>query len=112
MRAAGCPYRELERQGIGLPVRRLELRYRGSACFEDELAVETRVLGLRAASVRFGYRVRRVGAGIEPGAGDLIAEGEVELACVELADPTQASLRPRMLPGELRSLLEPLIEAP
>ena len=106
MSAAGCPYGELERQGIGLPVRRIDLRYRGSARFEDELVVETRVLGLRAASLRFGYRVRR---GSPPGdvPGPVITEGEVELACVGLdSDPR----RPRLLPEDLRQRLEALLE--
>lgn len=91
----GCPYAEVERAGVGLPVRRLEVRYRGPAFYGDELAVEVTLEALRAASMRFGYRVWRVGDGAA------VADSTVELACVTLADR-----RPRMLPEELRRRLE------
>lgn len=91
LRALGLPYSELERGGIGLPVRRAELRYRAPARYEDELDVAVRVVRLRGASVTFAYTVTRAD-------GTAIAEAEVELACIELA-----SGRPRLLPDELRA---------
>jgi acyl-CoA thioester hydrolase len=35
MASVGCSYGGLERDGIGLPVRRTEVRYRASARYED-----------------------------------------------------------------------------
>lgn len=96
MAERGCSYAELERAGIGLPVRRAELRYRNSARYDEELVVRTRVARLRPASVTFEYELARV-------ADDLVlATALTELACVDLASP----LRPVLpLPAELRERL-------
>lgn len=87
----GVPYREIEAAGVGLPVRRVDLRYRNPAFYEDVLEVEVAVERLRGASLTFRYHVRR------PADGAAICDGTVELACVDLA--TRA---PRLLPEELR----------
>lgn len=97
MAELGCSYGELEQGGIGLPVRKVELRYRAPAHYEDELVVETRVLALRAASVSFRYEIRRVGD------GELLVTGESELACITLEEPRRVV----PLPDELRELLAP-----
>ena len=100
MESFGVPYGQLERAGIGLPVRRCELRYRAPAHYEDVLTVETRLTRLRGASLTFGYRVR----GGEDGA-TLLLEAEIELACIDLE-----SHRPRLLPEELAARVEELLE--
>lgn len=92
----GLSYGELERSGIGLPVRKIEIRYRAPAHYEDELCVETRVVAMRAASVSFGYTIRRVADGV------LLVTGESELACISLQG--ERSVKP--LPAELREALE------
>ena len=92
----GLSYGELERSGIGLPVRKIEIRYRAPAHYEDELCVETRVVAMRAASVCFGYTIRRVADGV------LLVTGESELACISLEG--ERSVKP--LPAELREALE------
>lgn len=100
MAGFGCPYGELERRGIGLPVRRCELRYRAPARYEDELVVHTRITALRGASFTFSYRLERD--------GELLAEAEVELACIDLrAEPR----RPRLLPEDLALQIRELLEA-
>ena len=84
---------------IGLPVRRVDLRYRAPIRYEDELEVSVEVGHLRAASVRFDYTIRRV-----QGGSDLL-DGTVELACVCLSERT-----PRVLPEDLRARLEAQME--
>lgn len=96
MAARGCSYAELERQGIGLPVRRLEMRYRASARYDEELLVRTRVESLKPASVRFAYELERASD------STLVATGWTELACVDLASPGR---RVVPLPRELQALL-------
>ncbi len=96
----GCSYGGLEQRGIGLPVRRLDLRYRAPAYYEDDLVVETRVQALRAASVTFAYAITRRRD------GELIVTGAVELACTTLGAERQVV----PLPDELRAVLEPLLE--
>jgi len=96
MHDRGCSYAELERRGWALPVRRVELRYRAPAYYEDELAIRTRVGRVSAASLTFVSEVVRVGDGV------LIATGWVELACIrkDAAEP-----RPLPLPEELLRML-------
>ncbi len=96
MRDRGCSYAELERRGIGLPVRRLEVRYRAPACFEDELVVRTRVGRLRAASVTFESEVHRAADGVH------VASAVVELACIDLGHRERG---PIAIPDELVRLL-------
>jgi acyl-CoA thioester hydrolase len=103
MAALGCSYAELERQGIGLPVRRLEMRYRAAARYDEEILVRTRVAALGPASVRFEYELER------PADGARLASGWTELACIALSDPRRP-VRP--LPDSLRSLLAGRLEAP
>lgn len=93
----GCSYAEMERRGIGLPVRKADVRYRRSAFYEEELIVRTRVAGTRAASITFTYELSRAAD------GELIATGSTELACVRLDDENR---RPIPLPEELRERLE------
>ncbi|MFT7669483.1 MAG: acyl-CoA thioester hydrolase [Planctomycetota bacterium] len=95
----GCSYAGLEREGIGLPVRNIELRYRAPAHYEEILVVETLVLGMRAASISFGYRILRVSD------GELLVTGKSELACITLG----AERKVVPLPDSLRELLEPYL---
>jgi acyl-CoA thioester hydrolase len=92
----GLSYGELERSGIGLPVRKLEVRYRASALYEDDLRVETRILAMRAASVTFGYEIWRISDEL------LLATGKTELACISL----EGSRPVKPLPDALRCALE------
>ena len=70
LRALGTSYREVEeRVGVRLPVREAGCRYLRGARYDDLLAIETGVLERSAATVRFGYRVRRAAD------GELLATG-------------------------------------
>lgn len=93
LRALGLPYSALEARGVGLPVRRAELRYRAPARYEDELDVSVSLAHLRGASATFAYAVARAD-------GTAIVDAEVELACIELGTG-----RPRLLPDDLRGRL-------
>ena len=98
MRSLGCPYGELERDGYALVVRKLELRYRAPAYYEDELSVRTSVAELRSSAIVFAYEIRRAES------GQLLAEGSTELVCV---DRTGDKPRPRPLPPKLLTMLQP-----
>ena len=92
MRDRGCSYAELERQGWALPVRKVRMRYRAPAYYEEELVVRTRVGRVGNASITFESDVIRLADGVT------IASGEVELACVR---KDAAVRRPLPLPPEL-----------
>jgi acyl-CoA thioester hydrolase len=80
--ALGLPYDQVEREGLGLVVRDVELRYRAAALYEDELEIATRVSDLRAASVELAYEISR------PSDGTHVASARTRLACVDLrSDP-------------------------
>jgi len=96
MAARGLPYHELERQGWALVVRKAELRYRAAARYGDEILVRTWVERVGGASIRFRYELERAGA------GELLATGTTELACVDLGTEGRP---PTMLPEELRARL-------
>jgi len=99
----GCSYAELERGGIGLIVRSLELRYRSSAHYDEELRVLTSVERLRAASVLLAYEIRREGSDEAAAGSELVANGRTELACIDLRAVPR---KPVLLPDGLRASLE------
>jgi acyl-CoA thioester hydrolase len=94
LKAMGCDYAELEREGVGLAVRRTELRYIAPARYGDELTVRPSIERVGGASVRFGYEIVRQ--------GERIATGMTELACIDLSTPERGV---RMLPERLRGLM-------
>jgi acyl-CoA thioester hydrolase len=91
LRAHGLTYRELEHEGLRLPVIEARARYLKPARYDDVLEVHTRLEALGRARVRFLYEVQR--------AGEVLATGATEHAAV---DPLG---RPRRLPDELRRRL-------
>ncbi len=62
LRSLGTSYREVEESGVSLPVLEAWCRYRDAARYDDLVSIETGVLALSRASVRFGYRVVREAA--------------------------------------------------
>lgn len=76
LRRRGVTYAAWAEHGVHLPVVELSIAYRAPARFDDELAVETTLVDVRAASLRFAYRITR-----ELDA-TVCAEGSTRLACV------------------------------
>src|SRR5207245_7428820 len=59
IRARGMSYRDIEAAGVFLPVVESHCEYRAPARYDDELIVEATVAEIRAASMRFNYRILR-----------------------------------------------------
>jgi acyl-CoA thioester hydrolase len=78
LRRRGVLYADWAARGIHLPVVEASVRYRAPARFDDVIAIETRLVELRAASLRFEYRMERT----TDAADELLAEGFTRLACV------------------------------
>ena len=93
LRHTGLTYRDLELQGLRLPVIEAHTRYLRPARYDDALEIHTALAELRGARLRFEYTVRREGE------GQLLALGSTEHAAV---DPQG---RPRRLPEKLRGRL-------
>ncbi len=93
LRVRGKSYRELEGEGLHLPVIEAYSRYREPARYDDELQVAALPLEAGPVRLRFGYRVLRLSDQV------LLAEGYTVHAC------TGPSGRPRRFPPELKALL-------
>lgn len=92
MRAAGMPYSELEKRGLGFLVVEARVRYAKPAVFDDELVVRARISGLARASFSFGYEVLR--------SAETLATGQTRHVCVDLA-----SKGPRRIPPDVLALV-------
>ena len=93
LRVSGRTYRDLEEQGLGLPVIEAHCEYKLGARYDDELVVATR--GRRVSPVRlaFDYEVTRVADGA------LVATGYTVHASVDRTG------RPVRLPTDVGELL-------
>lgn len=70
LRTLGFTYREMEADGIHLPVVEVKCRYKQSAMYDDEIVIRTKMVNLRGSLIRFGYEALRESDGA------LLAEGE------------------------------------
>lgn len=57
LRLKGLPYKELEARGYFLPVREVFCRYRRSLQYDNIAVVEVKLLELKGASLKLGYRI-------------------------------------------------------
>lgn len=93
LRAVGTTYRDLEAEGIMLPVIEARCEYRDSARYDDELTIATVGTLLSPVRVAFDYDVTR---GSDEGA---LATGRTVHAAVNLMG------RPLRLPPHIREVL-------
>jgi len=87
LRRLGRSYREMEADGLLLPVVELRVRYRRSLRFDDEVLISTDCRVDGRMRLRFASTLRR--------GEELIAEAEVVVAAVD------GDGRPRRLPQDL-----------
>ena len=57
MRDNGLSYKALEETGVSLPVSDLQITYRSSAVFDDELAIYATMTEAKSRRFRFDYKV-------------------------------------------------------
>jgi len=94
LRGRGLTYRELEHEGLRLPVIETHARFLRPAFYDDTLEIRTELQDVSGARVTFAYEVHR------PGTEGPLATASTSHAAV---DPKG---RPRRLPEELRRRLE------
>jgi acyl-CoA thioester hydrolase len=87
-RTRGIIYRDLEDQGFLIVLTRAEVWYHRPACYDDLLTLRTTVVRTTHVKIVHHYELLRD--------GEMLAEGEVTLACVD----RQGRLQP--LPEVLR----------
>lgn len=72
MRSLGRTYRELEEDGIVLPVIEAHCEYRQPARYDEEMEIRTTVSPLSPIRVKFNYEVARKADGMVVAAGHTI----------------------------------------
>jgi acyl-CoA thioester hydrolase len=80
LRTWGIPYREMEQQGIILPVTESYLRYKAPARYDDLVTIATSLAEVKFVSCRFHYRITRWDEG--QGQEQLLVKGFTNLACI------------------------------
>lgn len=78
MRALGFPYRDMEQQGIMLPVTRLNVKYIAPALYDEKITIRTIIDALPDRFIHFKYEIYNEAA-------KLINEGETQLIFVDAA---------------------------
>lgn len=93
LRSAGVSYRDLEVEGLSLPVIEARCKFRQPARYDDDLDVRTEGTLLSPVRVRFDYEVTR------PLDNLLLADGHTVHASLD------ATGKPCRLPGRVRDML-------
>lgn len=92
LRQTGWTYRQMELDGLSLPVIEARCEYRQPARYDDEIEIATRGTLLTPVRVRFDYELTRSGP------GDAIAAGHTVHAAVDIEG------RPCRLPQRVREM--------
>ena len=93
LRETGWSYREMETEGVALPVIEAHCEYRQPARYDDELDVLTKATRLTQVRMRFDYQVIRRPDGV------VVASGYTVHAALDPAG------RPCRLPERVRAML-------
>jgi tol-pal system-associated acyl-CoA thioesterase len=88
MRSLGFGKDYIFTQDLMFVVRDAQVRYNAPARLDDELQATARITSARGAAIVFEQRVLR--------AGEVLAQGELTIACVD-----RAGVRPKRLPREM-----------
>ena len=75
LRHSGWSYRELERDGVGLPVIEAHCEYRQPARYDDELEIRAVGRMLSAVRIEFTYELVRLGDGVVLATGRTVHVG-------------------------------------
>ncbi len=97
MRSLGMSYRQLEEQGVMLPVSEFRVSYKNPALYDDALTIETTITGVRGARLDFDYTIHNE-------AGQLIVNAFTTLVFV-----SKETMRPIQPPESFMNVLKPYI---
>lgn len=93
LREIGKTYRELEEQGVMLPVSEFSVKYKQPALYDDELNIETTITGIEGSRLYFDYIITK-------NDGKIVAEAKTTLVFV-----SKETMRPIRPPEDFLSLL-------
>ncbi len=95
LRNLGLTYKQMEDDGVMLPVLNLQIKYLKSAVYDEEINVITKISKLPGTRINFEHEIYNE-------AGDLITLGQVELVFVSMQ-----TRKPCRCPEDLLDLLKP-----
>jgi acyl-CoA thioester hydrolase len=94
LRQHGMNYRQMEDEGWFLVISKLSCHFKSPAYYDDVLLIDTKVVRMTHTRIDHTYRVMRQSN------GDLVAEAETTLACVDRQGNMQR------IPDKLKELYE------
>jgi acyl-CoA thioester hydrolase len=94
LRRHGMSYRTMEDEGWFLVISRLACSFKSPAHYDDVLLIETKIVRMTHTRIDHAYRV------VRQSNGELIAEAETALACVDRQGSVQR------IPDSLKALYE------
>lgn len=97
-RALRYPYKEMEDEGVGMPVLDMSIKYHRPAKYDDLLTVKVIVPEMPRARIKFLYEVTNE-------SGELINTGETILAFMQLETG-----RPVKMPERLKNAMIPFFQ--
>ncbi len=100
LRAAGCPYTEIEARGLLVVLSDLAVRYRFPARFDDEVTVHTTLTTLKRRQLAFHY------VGLLTSTQQVLVEAQTSHIVVQ-----RASMRPTTLPVDFVEALQPWLSS-
>jgi len=77
LRSLGVSYKQMELDGIMLPVISLSLKYKKSACYDDEICVKTILKKEPTSTIEFDYEITNE-------AGEILTLGNTILAFINM----------------------------
>jgi acyl-CoA thioester hydrolase len=95
LRQAGWSYREMEADGVSLPVIEAHCEYRRAARYDDQIEIRTAATLMTPVRIRFDYEVWRQGEDAAAAVGYTVHAG------------LDANGRPCRLPARVRQILAP-----
>lgn len=105
LRETGWNYREMEREGVSLPVIEAHCDYRRAARYDDDIEIRTRATVLTPVRIRFDYELWRLSRRSDNAEADT-ADEESPLATGHTVHAAVDSTgRPCRLPPRVREML-------
>lgn len=95
LRSLGLPYKEMEDQGVMLPVMDLNIQYKGPAKYDDIITIRTTISSLKGSRISFEYEIYHEN-------GNLLTIGQTTLVFVQAS-----TMRPTRPTEEIIEKLKP-----
>jgi len=98
LRSLGLSYKQLEEEGIMLPVSEFSVKYFAPAFYDDELKVETTITELKGARISFNYTITNA-------TDELICKAQTTLVFVQ-----KSTMKPIPAPKSFTKLLQDYVQ--